>query len=74
MRLHYLGKSIIQPMDQVHVYISSKSKEDRKIVGGMRSSMAGLSFKQGLVMANAQGIIDSDYVEESKIMLHNISI
>ena len=48
MRLHYLGKSIIQPMDQVHIYISSKSKEDRKIVGGMRSSMAGLSFKQGL--------------------------
>ena len=34
---------------------------------------SGLSFKQGLVMANAQGIIDSDYVEESKIMLHNIS-
>jgi dUTPase len=24
-------------------------------------------------MANAQGIIDSDYVEESRIMLHNIS-
>lgn len=34
---------------------------------------SGLSFKQGLVMANAQGIIDSDYIEESKIMLHNIS-
>lgn len=34
---------------------------------------SGLSLKQGLVMANAQGIIDSDYVEESKIMLHNIS-
>jgi dUTP pyrophosphatase len=34
---------------------------------------SGLSYKQGLVMANAQGIIDSDYIEESKIMLHNIS-
>ena len=34
---------------------------------------SGLSLKQGLVMANAQGIIDSDYIEESKIMLHNIS-
>ena len=34
---------------------------------------SGLSLKQGLVMANAQGIIDSDYVEESRIMLHNIS-
>jgi dUTP pyrophosphatase len=34
---------------------------------------SGLSYKQGLVMANAQGIIDSDYIEESKIMLYNIS-
>ena len=34
---------------------------------------SGLSLKQGLVLANAQGIIDSDYVEESKIMLLNIS-
>jgi dUTP pyrophosphatase len=34
---------------------------------------SGLALKQGLVMANSQGIIDSDYVEESKIMLLNIS-
>lgn len=34
---------------------------------------SGLSLKQGLVMANAQGVIDSDYVEESKIMILNIS-
>lgn len=54
MRLHYLGKSIIQPMDQVHIYISSKSKEDRKILGGMRNSFKGLQFKQELnkIVAN----------------------
>lgn len=34
---------------------------------------SGISFKRGLVIANAQGIIDSDYIEETKIMLHNIS-
>ncbi len=34
---------------------------------------SGLALKQGMVMANSQGIIDSDYVEESKIMLLNIS-
>jgi len=34
---------------------------------------SGLSLKKGMVMANAQGIIDSDYVEETKIMIHNIS-
>lgn len=34
---------------------------------------SGLSLKQGLVMANGEGVIDSDYVEESFIMLLNIS-
>lgn len=34
---------------------------------------SGTSLKQGLVLANAEGIIDSDYVEEVYILLHNIS-
>lgn len=34
---------------------------------------SGLSLKQGLVLANAQGIIDSDYVEELYILVHNMS-
>ena len=28
---------------------------------------------QGLVLANAEGVIDSDYVEEVFVILHNIS-
>ena len=36
----------------------------------IRSSQA---LKKGLTMANGVGIIDSDYVEESFIMLENIS-
>lgn len=36
----------------------------------IRSSAA---YKKGLTMANGVGIIDSDYVEESFIMLENIS-
>ena len=36
----------------------------------IRSSVA---LKKGLVMANGTGIIDSDYVEESYMMLQNIS-
>jgi dUTP pyrophosphatase len=36
----------------------------------IRSSVA---LKKGLVMANGTGIIDSDYVEESYIMLQNIT-
>lgn len=34
---------------------------------------SGTSLKQGLVLANAEGVIDSDYVEEVFILLHNIS-
>ena len=34
---------------------------------------SGLSLKQGLVLANAEGVIDSDYVEELFVLLHNIS-
>lgn len=34
---------------------------------------SGLSLKKGLVLANGEGIIDSDYVNELFILLYNIS-
>ena len=34
---------------------------------------SGLAFKKGLTLANAEGIIDSDYVEEVFVALHNVS-
>lgn len=34
---------------------------------------SGTSLKQGLVLANAEGVIDSDYVEEVFVMIYNIS-
>lgn len=34
---------------------------------------SGLALKQGLVMANSEGIIDWDYVEETHIMVMNVS-
>ncbi len=34
---------------------------------------SGLSLKQGLVLANAEGVIDSDYVDPTYIMMSNIS-
>ena len=34
---------------------------------------SGLSLKQGLVLANAEGVIDSDYVQEVMVLVHNIS-
>jgi len=34
---------------------------------------SGLSLKQGLVLANAEAVIDSDYIEETMVMLTNLS-
>jgi dUTP pyrophosphatase len=34
---------------------------------------SGNAFKKGLTLANCEGIIDSDYVEEVMCMMHNIS-
>lgn len=34
---------------------------------------SGNAFKKGLTLANGLGIIDYDYIEETKVMLHNIS-
>lgn len=34
---------------------------------------SGLSLKQGLVLANGEGVIDSDYVQEVMVLVHNIS-
>jgi dUTP pyrophosphatase len=34
---------------------------------------SGMSLKQGLVLANAEGVIDSDYVQEVMVLITNIS-
>jgi dUTP pyrophosphatase len=34
---------------------------------------SGMALKQGLVMANAEGVIDWDYVEQTHIMVLNVS-
>ena len=36
-------------------------------------SRSGLAFKQGLILANGEGIIDSDYVEPVFVCLLNVS-
>jgi len=32
---------------------------------------SGISYKNGVVLANCEGVIDSDYVEEIYVLLHN---
>jgi dUTP pyrophosphatase len=34
---------------------------------------SGLSYKNGIILANCEGVIDSDYVEEIFILIHNTS-
>ena len=36
-------------------------------------SRSGWAYKYGIILANCEGIIDSDYVEEIMVMLTNIS-
>lgn len=48
LRLHYGGKNIIQEMDQVHVYMGSKSRTDDRLITGLQGMFNGLGFLQGL--------------------------
>jgi hypothetical protein len=48
LRLHYANKRIIQPMDSVSIFISSKKKYDNKITGGLQSAFNGLGFLQSV--------------------------
>ena len=34
---------------------------------------SGLSLKNGIVVANCEGVVDADYVHQTYVMLHNIS-
>lgn len=34
---------------------------------------SGLSLKDGIVVANCEGVVDNDYVEQTYVMLYNIS-
>lgn len=34
---------------------------------------SGMSLKQGLALANSEGVIDSDYINELMVLIHNIS-
>jgi dUTP pyrophosphatase len=34
---------------------------------------SGMSLKQGLILANGEGVVDSDYVQEVMVLVHNIS-
>lgn len=48
MRFNFLGKLMIQPMDVVHVYVSSKSRYDNRLMTGINNMFTGMGFLQNL--------------------------
>lgn len=48
MRFNFSGKLIVQPMDIIHVYMSSKSIYDNKLLGGLNTMFNGFGVLQGL--------------------------
>lgn len=45
---NFAGKNIIQPMDSVHIYFSSKTRYDDKVLSGIQNTFNGLGFFQKL--------------------------
>jgi hypothetical protein len=48
MRFNFAGKLIIQPMDTVHIYISSKTRYDNKLLTGVANMFSGLGMLQNI--------------------------
>ena len=63
---------VIQPGDRVMVPtgLIMDIPEGHSVRVHARS---GMSLKVGLVLANAEGVIDSDYVEEVMVLVYNLS-
>ena len=77
-----MNKKITRPFKEGRLYVNA---EDRIMVPtGLIFDIpkgysvrvyarSGLSLKQGLTLVNAEGIIDSDYIEETYILITNLS-
>lgn len=48
LRFNFSGKTIIQPMDTVHVYMNSKSRFDGKLLTGVNNMFSGVGILQNL--------------------------
>lgn len=54
LRFNFSGKLIIQPMDTVHIYMSTKSQYDNKILAGLQQMFSGFG-----TLENAESGISS---------------
>ena len=51
LRFNFLGKLIIQPQDSIYVYMTSKSKFDNNLLGGLSNMFNGLGFLQNTMQS-----------------------
>lgn len=65
LRMHYLGKSIIQPMDSVHVFIRGNTTKHGQVIGPLSGILNGTTFVQDA--ARDEGISDAMIIEEMKM-------
>jgi len=46
MRAFLLGRNILQPMDEINIFVSSKAGYDNKVLAGLKSNLTGLNVIQ----------------------------
>jgi dUTP pyrophosphatase len=83
-RMCYVGNVIILPGDRILLPTGLVMKIKNSGMGSPCDTISnysirlharsGMSLKQGLVLANAEGVIDVDYQKEIFVMLTNISV
>ena len=80
-RMCYTGSVVIQPQDRILVptglVMKIRGLSDDSLMSSYSIRLharSGMSLKQGLVLANAEGVIDVDYQKEIFVMLTNISV
>jgi len=44
MNLHFLGKNIIQPMDEIHIYLKSRQTKDEVLLKGIKETLNGVTL------------------------------
>lgn len=71
LRFHYGNKLIIQPMDQVHVYMGSKSQTDSEVLGTMAGAFGAFGFlaQAGTTLTNISNAFSTAFNTTASIDL-----
>lgn len=62
LRKHFLGKSMVQPMDGVHIYINGRTRKDGEVIGPLNYLLNNTAFIKEF--ADSETLIDQVIEEE----------